>query len=130
MPENSVHRYCGNCGAEISSGISFCTFCGRPVNGKLTGSGTTPKRMNELLIKYPNPENRNTRAQNDGGCLTGVLLGVLLIFAAISIFLIFALVAASIGGKGASIYSFMTVLGLFAFFGAIFYIGWNLDKFF
>ncbi len=26
-------RYCGNCGTEIRSGISFCVSCGRPVNG-------------------------------------------------------------------------------------------------
>ncbi len=89
-----TQRYCGNCGAEISSGISFCTFCGRPVNGELTGSGTAPKRVNELLIRYPNSENQNERAQNDSGCLTGVgclplaLIGVLLPLAAISIFLI------------------------------------------
>ncbi len=123
MAEGLGQRYCGNCGAEISSGIRFCTSCGRPVNGELTGSGTAPKRVNELLIRYPNSENQNERAQNDSGCLTRVLFGVLLIFAAISIFIIFALVYASIFGKGASIYSFMTVLGLFAFFGAIFYIG-------
>ncbi len=28
MSENSGHRYCGNCGAEIRKGTSFCVSCG------------------------------------------------------------------------------------------------------
>ncbi len=33
MSEGS-QRYCGNCGTEIRSGISFCVSCGQQVEGK------------------------------------------------------------------------------------------------
>ncbi len=39
MSEGSGQRYCGNCGAEIRSGISFCVSCGRPLNGGAASPG-------------------------------------------------------------------------------------------
>lgn len=38
MSEGS-QRYCGNCGTEIRSGISFCVSCGKPVNGGAASPG-------------------------------------------------------------------------------------------
>ncbi len=47
MSEGSGQRYCGNCGAEIRSGTSFCVSCGQQVEGKERSEANTFGLTNE-----------------------------------------------------------------------------------
>ncbi len=149
MSEGSgSQRYCGNCGAEVRSGTSFCVSCGQQVAGNEedkiiperdqtdTGFNEETRRSKDesrrreereserIVFRYQSERNQNPQPQGASvGCAWALALCG-------SIFVVYLIMAGISGLPLGSIDQLVVVIFVFAFLGGILYVGWNLDKIF